>query len=82
MVALTSTGASAAIVCNDEGDCWHAKKNHDYRPEHHVHVYPDDWKWADADHEISVAGTRRSRLLARRRMDWVLGSRTTIPVWR
>ena len=51
IVALTATGASAAIVCNDEGDCWHAKKDYDYRPEHHVHVYPDDWKWADADHD-------------------------------
>ena len=38
ILALTATSASAAIVCNEEGDCWH-------------HVYGDDWKWADADHD-------------------------------
>jgi hypothetical protein len=31
IVALTATSASAAIVCNGECDCWHAKKKCDYR---------------------------------------------------
>jgi hypothetical protein len=30
-------------------DCWHAKKKCDYRPEFNVQVYPDDWRWAEAD---------------------------------
>ena len=28
-IALT-TGASAAVVCNDEGDCWRVKEKHKY----------------------------------------------------
>jgi hypothetical protein len=51
VLALSATSASAAIVCNEEGDCWHAKQKYEYKPEHHVHVYGDDWKWADADHD-------------------------------
>jgi hypothetical protein len=30
---LTTT-ASAAIVCNDEGDCWKVKENTNIRREH------------------------------------------------
>jgi hypothetical protein len=48
-MALTATRASAAIVCNDEDDCWHAKKKYDYRPEFHVQVHPYDRRWAEAD---------------------------------
>jgi hypothetical protein len=47
VLALTATSASAAIVCNEEGDCWHSKEKYDYRPEFGVHVYADDWKWND-----------------------------------
>lgn len=48
-LALTTTAASAEIVCNSEGDCWHVKVRHEYRPEFGVHVYPDNWRWAEAD---------------------------------
>ena len=51
ILALTATSASAAIVCNAEGDCWHVKEKYDYRPEFGVHVYGDDWKWADTDNQ-------------------------------
>ncbi len=44
------TPASAEIVCNDEGDCWHAKNRYDYKPEFGLHVYKDDWKWGDHEH--------------------------------
>ena len=47
--ALTGTGASAAIVCNEDGDCWHVKQKYEYRPEFGVQVYNDDWRWADAE---------------------------------
>ena len=33
ILALTATNASAAIVCNAEGDCWHVKDKYDYKPE-------------------------------------------------
>lgn len=46
---IITTGASAEIVCNDEGDCWHVKAKHEYKPEFGVRVYADDWKWADSD---------------------------------
>jgi hypothetical protein len=49
ILALATTSASAAIVCNDEGDCWHVKAKHEYKPEFSVRVYNDDWKWTDND---------------------------------
>lgn len=48
-LALTATTASAAIVCNGDGDCWHVKKKYDYRPELQLRVHPDDWKWREFD---------------------------------
>jgi hypothetical protein len=48
-LAFNVTGATAAIVCNENGDCWHAKEKYDYKPEFGVRVYGDDWKWSDND---------------------------------
>ena len=42
-----TTGASAAIVCNEVGDCWHAKEKYDYKPEFNLHVYGDDWAFPE-----------------------------------
>ena len=73
IVALTATSASAAIVCNGECDCWHAKKKYDYRPEFNVQVYPDDWRWAEADNgKYRWRKHEGSRLLARWRLDRLL----------
>ena len=41
-LAFTATSASAAIVCNEDGDCWHAKEKYEYKPEFGVHVYGDE----------------------------------------
>jgi hypothetical protein len=41
-VAL-SASASAAIVCNEEGDCWRVKEKHTYPPDVRLHVYEDDY---------------------------------------
>jgi hypothetical protein len=41
-VTFTATGASAAVVCNDEGDCWRVKERYEYRPEFNVRVYGND----------------------------------------
>jgi hypothetical protein len=49
-LALATTSASAAIVCNDEGDCWHVRGHVDYRPEFRLRVHPDDWKWGHTEH--------------------------------
>lgn len=47
VLALTATNASAAVVCNEDGDCWRTKEKYDYRPDWGVTVYDDDWKWTD-----------------------------------
>ena len=46
-LALSATAASAAIVCNDEGDCWHIKGRAAYKPELKLHIYDDNWKWKE-----------------------------------
>jgi len=48
--ALTATAASAEIVCNGEGECWHAREHVEYKPEFGVRVHPDDWKWKESEH--------------------------------
>ena len=42
--------ASAAIVCNGAGVCWHATETYQYKPEFGVVVHPDNWQWAHNDH--------------------------------
>ena len=32
-LVFAAAGASAAVVCNDEGDCWHVKGEAGYKPE-------------------------------------------------
>ena len=49
-LALATTTASAAIVCNEEGECWHVKGKVEYKPEFKLHVYPDEWKWGEKEH--------------------------------
>jgi len=48
-LALSATAASAEIVCNDDGDCWHVREHVEYRPEFRLHVHPDNWRWAESD---------------------------------
>jgi hypothetical protein len=43
MIAVMSTGASAAIICNDDGDCWQTTETYTYPPDARVHVYADDY---------------------------------------
>jgi hypothetical protein len=38
-----ATSASAAVVCNDEGDCWKVKDKHTYPPEARITVYDDNY---------------------------------------
>ena len=47
--ALTTGSASAAIVCNDIGDCWHVGDTYTYPAEARVVVHDDAWKWDTTD---------------------------------
>jgi hypothetical protein len=49
-LVLSATAASAEIVCNDDGDCWHVREHVEYRPEFRLRVHPDNWRWAESDH--------------------------------
>jgi hypothetical protein len=42
-----TTSASAAVVCNDEGDCWRVKDRHNYPPDVNLQIYDDNWTWGD-----------------------------------
>jgi hypothetical protein len=44
---LAWTAASAAIVCNAEGDRWHIRGSPEYKPELRLQIHPDDWKCRD-----------------------------------
>jgi hypothetical protein len=67
-LTLTATSASAAIVCNDDGDCWHVSGQPDYQPELKLRIYGDDWKWSDNDH-YRWREAQRAWLLAPGRLD-------------
>jgi hypothetical protein len=44
-LAVSSTGASAYIVCNRAGDCWHTTSRYDYRPHWGLTIHDDNWRW-------------------------------------
>ncbi len=48
-VAVTSAPASARVVCNANGDCWHTDARVNYGPKIVLQSHPDDWyfhqKW-------------------------------------
>jgi hypothetical protein len=50
-----TTAASAAVVCNPDGDCWRVKEKLTYPPEARVEIYEDDfditikkYRWREA----------------------------------
>jgi hypothetical protein len=47
--ALTSTTASAAIVCNADGDCWHTQTEYQYEPTFGLTVHDNNWKWKEGE---------------------------------
>ena len=48
-LGLSFSSASARIVCNDEGDCWHTHTEYTYPPAVRLEVHPDDWKWKETE---------------------------------
>lgn len=49
-LALTATNASAAVVCNGAGYCWHTQTAYHYEPTFGVTIHPDGWKWDANEH--------------------------------
>ena len=49
-LALSAVSASAAIVCNDDGDCWHVRGRPHYGSDVKVYVHPDNWRWGHGKH--------------------------------
>jgi hypothetical protein len=47
-LALSATTASAWIVCNRAGECWHAHHTWGY-PAGEIVVHPDNWRWGPSD---------------------------------
>ena len=49
-LAATATAASAEIVCNGDGDCWHVREHYTYEPSFGLTIHDDHWRWHDGDH--------------------------------
>ena len=58
IIAL-SASASAAIVCNDDGDCWRVKEKYTYPPDVRLHVYEDDYVVDTKKYKWREPGTGR-----------------------
>ncbi|HEX9170557.1 MAG TPA: hypothetical protein VF886_16800 [Roseiarcus sp.] len=52
LVGMSSLGASARIVCNEDGDCWHSPETYAYPPAAGIIIHP----------ELAVEGRRASRV--------------------
>jgi hypothetical protein len=42
-LGLTSMASSAAVVCNEDGECWHSGVRHEYPAGAGVVIHEDDW---------------------------------------
>jgi hypothetical protein len=49
VLALSAPAASARIVCNEDGDCWHSHDDF-VVPGVHLDVHPDNWKFGEDNH--------------------------------
>jgi hypothetical protein len=48
-LAMAATTASARVVCNADGDCWHAQTEYNYEPSFGLTVHADNWKWKEGE---------------------------------
>ena len=51
-LAATAGAASAAIVCNRFGECWHVRAAYAYRPEFGLAVHPNTWRWGAGERYV------------------------------
>ena len=49
-LTLTAASASAAVVCNAEGDCWRVRGAPRYEPSLRLRIFPDSWRWREGEH--------------------------------
>jgi hypothetical protein len=49
VVVLSAGTASAAVVCNDEGDCWRVTGQPRYESSLRLRIMPDDWRWREGE---------------------------------
>jgi hypothetical protein len=42
---VTAPAASANVVCNRSGDCWHTRDRLDYPPSFGIAIHPDNWNY-------------------------------------
>ena len=49
MIAISTFGASAAIVCQRDV-CWHTHEAYDFPHEAGVVVHEDNWRWGPHEH--------------------------------
>jgi len=57
-LALT-TSASAAVVCNEDGDCWRTSERLTYPPDARVNIYDDDFAIDAKKYRLREAGKGR-----------------------
>jgi len=50
VLASSQMNASAEIICNDEGVCWHTHNPYDYPLEAHVTIHDNEWHWGPNEH--------------------------------
>jgi hypothetical protein len=50
LLGFSSLSASARVVCNADGDCWHIHEDYAYPPAAGIIIHPDDWKWKEGEH--------------------------------
>jgi hypothetical protein len=51
-LGFSSLAASARVVCNADGDCWHIHEDYAYPPAAGVIIHPDDWRWKESEHNV------------------------------
>ena len=75
LLGFSSLSASARIVCNADGDCWHIHEDYTYPPAAGDH--PSGRLALEGRRAPRLARTSRARLLERRRVGAVLETRSS-----
>jgi len=48
-LTISASAASAAVVCNEEGDCWRVSGRPSYEPSLKLRIMSDDWRWKEGE---------------------------------
>ncbi len=44
-LTMSPQTASAAVVCNSDGECWKTRGRPNYGPDLGLRIYGDSWRW-------------------------------------